>query len=64
LGEVYRPEDVSRKKKREAPDLGPNPIRKPTTPASIDDLIRELGVLRADVEKIKRALKTRGILIQ
>ncbi len=63
MGEVYRPEDVVRRRGREVPDLGPGTVPKPTTPTSLDDLIREVRELRAEVEKIKMALNTRGISI-
>ena len=63
MGEVFKPEDVGRKREKEIPDLGPGTIRKPATPANLGDLLREVRELRAEVERIKRTLKERGIFL-
>jgi len=62
LGEVFKPEDIRRREK-DIPDLGPKPFPKPVTPSGFDDLIREVRELRVEVEKIKKALRVRGIPI-
>lgn len=61
MGEVFKPEDVVRRRGREVPNLGPGTVPKRATPASLDDLMREVRELRAEVEKIKKTLRVRGI---
>ena len=63
MGEVYTPDDLLRKGKRKPPDVGPEPLPHPLPPTDLDQIIQELRELRADVERIKRALKERGILV-
>jgi len=63
LGEVYKPEDIIHRKERGIPDLGPEIPSKPATPTGLGDLVREVRELRAEVEKIKGALKAKGILV-
>ena len=60
MGEVFKPEDIRRREK-EIPDLEPKPFSEPFTSTSIDDLMREVRELRAEVEKIKKTLRARGI---
>jgi len=62
LGEVFKPEDIH-KRKEEIKDLVPKPFPKPVTPSNLEDLIREVRELRVEVEKIKKALKARSILV-
>jgi hypothetical protein len=62
LGEVFKPEDIH-KRKKEIPDLSPKPFPKPVSPSSLDDLIQEVRELRIEVEKIKKALQARGIIV-
>ncbi len=64
MGEVYRPEDFLRKRERKGRDLGPKDIPMPAVTSSLDELIREVKELKSEVEKIKKALKIRGISIQ
>ena len=58
----FKPEDIRRREK-EIPDLGPRTIRKPATPANLGDLLQEVRELRAEVERIKRTLKEKGIFL-
>jgi hypothetical protein len=60
VGEVYKPEDVIRGKKRSS-DLSPN--LNGITPTTLQDVIIELRLLRAEVNKIKQVLLTKGIAI-
>jgi hypothetical protein len=60
LGEVFKSEDIHRKRKK-IPDLSPKPFPEPVAPSSFDDLVHEVRELRVEVEKIKKALKARGI---
>ena len=62
LGEVFKPEDIHRKRKK-IPDLNPKPFPEPVVPSSFDDLLQEVRELRVEIEKIKKALKARGIPI-
>ena len=61
MGEVYKPEDIVRGKKRSS-DLSPNLNR--ITPSGLQDVMRELRLLRAEVNKIKQVLRTNGIAIE
>ena len=61
MGEVYRPEDFVTKKKNPS-DLSPIPRR--ITPTTLEEVIREVRLLKAEVNKIKQALKTKGIIIE
>ena len=60
MGEVYRPEDIVSGKKRSS-DLAPNLNR--VTPTALQDVMSELRLLRAEVNKIKQVLRTNGIAI-
>ena len=61
MGEVYRPEDLVGRKKKPS-DLSPIPTR--FAPATLQDVIREVRLLKAEVNKIKQALKATGIIIE
>ena len=60
MGEVYRPEDIISGKKRSS-DLAPNLNR--VTPTALQDVLSEVRLLSAEVNKIKQALRTNGIAI-
>ena len=59
LGEVYRPEDLVGRKKKPS-DLSPMP--RGIAPATLEEVIREVRMLKAEVNKIKQALKAKGII--
>jgi hypothetical protein len=61
VGEVYRPEDIVGGKKKPS-DLSPN--LSGVTPATLQDVIREVRLLRAEVNKIKQVLRANGIAIE
>ena len=61
MGEVYRPEDLVGGKKKPS-DLSPLPRR--IAPTTLEDVIREVRLLKAEVNKIKQALKAKGTLIE
>ena len=60
MGEVYKPEDIISRKKRSS-DLSPN--LNGVTPTSLQDVMSEVRLLRAEVNKIKQVLRTNGIAI-
>lgn len=60
MGEVYKPEDIVRGKKR-SNDLAPN--LNGVTPTALQDVMIEVRLLRAEVNKIKQVLRTNGIPI-
>ena len=60
MGEVYKPEDIVSGKKRSS-DLSPNLNR--VTPTALQDVMSEVRLLRAEVNKIKQVLRTNGIVI-
>ena len=59
MGEVYRPEDLFGGKKKPS-DLSPMP--RGISPPTLQDVIREVRLLKAEVDKIKQALRTKGII--
>ena len=59
MGEVYRPEDLVGGKKKPS-DLSPLPSG--IGPATLEDVICEVRLLKAEVDKIKQALKAKGII--
>lgn len=61
VGEVYKPDDFIGGKKKPS-DLSPG--LGGITPTSLNEIIREIKLLRNDVEKIKRALRIKGINIE
>jgi hypothetical protein len=60
MGEVYRPEDIVGGKKRTT-DLSPNLREIPAT--TLRNIMNEVKLLRAEVNKIKQVLRTNGITI-
>jgi hypothetical protein len=61
LGEVYRPEDIVGEKKKPS-DLSPGISG--ITPTTLQDVIREIRLLRTEIEKIKQVLKANGIVVK
>ena len=60
MGEVYRPEDLVGGKRKPS-DLSPG--LSGITPTTLQDVMSELRILRAEVNKIKQVLRTNGIAI-
>ena len=60
LGEVYKPEDLVGGKK--SSDLSPGLNR--ITPTTLQDVLREIRLLKTEVQKIKQALKANGIVVE
>jgi hypothetical protein len=60
VGEVYKPEDIVRGKRRSS-DLSPN--LNIITPSGLQNIMNELRFLRAEVNKIKQVLRNNGIAI-
>ncbi len=63
MGEVYKPEDFEKKKKRR-PDIRPKPSPRPTRPIGRESMFEEIRALRLEVERIKTALRRHGILLE
>ena len=63
MGEVRRPEDIIHRRGKPSPDLTPRSIPQPIISSSLEDVIREIKSLRAEIAKIKRALRANGIAI-
>jgi len=61
LGKVYKPDDLAGRRKIHVPDIGPTPIPRPTGYPDLQTLAEEVRLLRADVTKIKEALRSHGI---
>ena len=61
MGEVYRPEDLVGRKKKPS-DLSPMP--RGIAPATLEEVIREVRQLKAEVDKIKQALKAKGTFVE
>lgn len=58
MGEVYKPNDIIGKKKKPT-DLStwPNGI----VPSTLQDVIREINLLKAEINKIKQILRANNI---
>jgi len=61
MGEVYRPEDLVGAKKKPS-DLSPGLDR--ITPKTLQDILREIRLLKTEVRKIKQVLIANGILVE
>jgi hypothetical protein len=61
VGEVYRPEDIVGEKKKPS-DLSPG--LSGITPTTLQDVIREIRLLKTEIEKIKQVLKANGIVVK
>ncbi|MEJ2240909.1 MAG: hypothetical protein P8Y18_02025 [Candidatus Bathyarchaeota archaeon] len=61
MGEVYKPDDFIGGKRRPS-DLSPG--LGGVTPTTLNEIIREIRLLRNDVEKIKLALRAKGINVE
>ena len=59
MGEVYRPEDLVGGKNKPS-DISPMPSG--VAPATLEEVIREVRLLKAEVNKIKQALRAKGII--
>ena len=64
LGEVYRPEDVVRRRRKPVPNLTPKPTPQPITPTSLEEISREIELIKVEVAKIKLALRAHGVAIE
>jgi hypothetical protein len=61
MGEVFRPEDlVGGKKKPSDLSLGVGG----NTPTTLQDVIREIRLLKAEVKKIKQVLRANGMPVE
>ena len=64
MGEVRGPEDVIHRERKPSPDLTPHPIPRPNTLDTLEEVRREVMLLRKELVKIKRVLRTHGITIK
>jgi len=60
VGEVYKPEDIFSRKKRSS-DLSPN--LNGILPTTLQNVMSEVRLLKAEVNKIKQVLRINGIAI-
>ena len=61
MGEVYRPEDLVGGKKKHS-DLSPG--LSGITHTTLQDVIREIRLLKTEVKKIKQVLRANGIVVE
>jgi hypothetical protein len=61
VGEIYKPEDIVGRRKKPS-DLSPN--LKGVTPTVLQDVLREIRLLRLEVNKIKQVLRANNIAIE
>ena len=61
MGEVYRPEDVVGGKKKSS-DLSPG--LPGITPTTLQDVIREIRLLKTEINKINQVLRANGLGIE
>jgi len=64
MGQVHRPEDLAAKRGFRTRDIPKPPTApEPTPPASLEAVYEEVRWLRAELERVKQALKKHGIPI-
>jgi hypothetical protein len=63
MGEIRRPEDIVNRWKKPGSDLGPQPIPRRNR-RSLDDVWHAINQLNTDIEKMKKALRSHGILVE
>ena len=61
MGEVFRPEDLVGGKRKPS-DLSPG--LSGITPTTLQDVIREIRLLKTDVKRIKQVLSANGIVVE
>lgn len=61
MGEVYRPEDIVGDTKRPS-DMSPNLDRLKSL--NLKEVMREIRLLKAEIKKIKQALRANGIIVE
>ena len=61
MGEVYKPEDLVGGKKKPS-DLSPG--LSGITPTTMQNVIREIRLLKTEVKKIKQVLRANGIIVE
>jgi hypothetical protein len=64
LGEVYKPENMIQKRKRQVPDLTPTPLPQSSSPMSLETILREIESMKAEITKIKQSLRAHGISVE
>ena len=64
MGEVYRSEDLIRRRGEAVPDLTPKPIPQPITPHSLEEIVWDIEWIKFELTKIKITLKTHGIAVE
>ena len=61
MGEVYKPEDLVGEKRKPS-DLSPG--LGGITPTALQDVIREIRLLKTQVKRIMQVLKANGIVVE
>ena len=64
MGEVYRPEDIVRRKDSSERDLTPKPIPRRSIPSSWESVLSEIKSLKLEIIKIKQVLRAHGIAVE
>ncbi|MFH0748752.1 MAG: hypothetical protein V1915_02375 [Candidatus Bathyarchaeota archaeon] len=64
MGEVIRPEKFMQRRGTPSPDLSPRPSPPQIPPTTLEEVLRQLEYLKAEVAKIKLVLKAQGIIIE
>ncbi|MDG6223023.1 MAG: hypothetical protein IAX21_01515 [Candidatus Bathyarchaeota archaeon] len=61
MGDVYKPEDFVGERRKPS-DLSPG--LNEVFPKTLQEVVREVKLLKSEVEKIKQALKANGIVVE
>ena len=64
MGEVYGPEDVVHRNGKSVSDLPSASMPQPLTPIRLEEIRRDIESIKAEIAKIKLALKAHGIAIE
>jgi len=61
MGEVFKPEAFTRRRRTGIPDITPKPVKPPSPPLTPETFHQEIREIREELTKIKEALRRHGI---
>jgi hypothetical protein len=65
MGEVRRPESLIRRRPRpETPDMPHIPAPSRPAPTGLEELFREVQMLKTEIFKLKQAMREHGITVE
>ncbi len=64
MGKICGPEDVVHRRGKSVPDLTPEPLPQRYTPNRMEEISKDVELMKAELVKIKLAMKAHGIAIE